>query len=147
VAIPLSAQEGKKYGKLYLKEYQAKNADEAGIMKTLMQLEGAFNSHDLEKFVSSFAKDAVYRPCGSSANPIASKECRDTIKYNFGAFKYENYYDPEISVEGDTATVKMLLKSGGWLAGYTAWLKKVGEAWLITKNDYTNEQYKGIEDF
>lgn len=142
---PIAAEQGKKYGKLYLKEYQALNDDEAAIIKTLMQLEDAFNSSDLQKFVSSFTKDAVYRPCGAFGRPIASRECQDKIKFNFGSFKYETYYDPEITVNGDKATVKLLLKTGGYLADYTAWLRKVGQVWLISKNDYENE--KGTEDF
>ena len=140
VANPLSAQEGKKYGKLYLKEYQAKNIDEAGILKTLMQFEEAFNSHDLQKFVASFTKDAVYRPSETYPRPIVSKECQDAIEHNFHVFKYERYYDPEITVGGDTATVKMTLHTRLYLADYTVWMQKIGEVWLIKKNDYTNVQ-------
>jgi len=142
-SVPLFAQEGKKYGKLFLKEYQPKNEDEASIIQTLMQLEGAFNSHDLQTFVSSFTKDAAYRPCGAGQSPIASKACQDRIKLNFVSFMYETYYDPEISIDGDKAAVKLRLKTGGWLADYTAWLQKAGKVWLITKNDYENEVYKG----
>jgi beta-lactamase regulating signal transducer with metallopeptidase domain len=38
---------GKKYGALHLMEYQVKNAEEAGVLTTLIQFENAFNSHEL----------------------------------------------------------------------------------------------------
>jgi ketosteroid isomerase-like protein len=139
---PIDAQQGKKYGKLYLKEYQAKTDDEIAIIDTLMQYEAAFNAHDLEKFVSLFIEDGVYRPCGTVAQPVASKACQDVLKYNFTAYKFETYYDPVISIEGNTATVKLLIETGNYLGDYTVWMRKVGEVWLISKNDYTNTRWK-----
>jgi hypothetical protein len=141
-AIPVAAQQGRKYGTLYLKEYQPKNADEAAIIKVLIDYEDAFNAHNLQKFVSLFVKDAVYRPCGSISQPIASKECQQILTYNFGAFGFETFYDPQISVDGGKATVKLLGESGDYLADSTLWMQKVGPAWFVSKNDFTNVRYK-----
>ena len=48
-----------------------------------------------------------------------------------------------ISVNGDKAIVKLLLESGEYLADYTATMQKMGQSWLISKNEYENERYKG----
>jgi hypothetical protein len=42
-AVPTVAQQGKKYGKLYLKEYTAKTPDEAAIIKLLIQYQDAWD--------------------------------------------------------------------------------------------------------
>lgn len=142
--IPLSAQEGKKYGKLYLREYQAKTADEAAIVNVLMQYDAAFNSHDLQKLLSFFAKDAIYMPCGNSYEkyPAASKECQNIIKRNFGLFGFETYYDPTIAVNGNKAIVKLLIETGDYLADYTFFLTRVGQDWQVQEADYTNDRGK-----
>jgi hypothetical protein len=136
------AEEGKKYGKLYLNEYEPRNAEETAIIAMLVEYQAAFNAHDLQKFVSFFTKDGIYRPCGSSSSPIGSKKCQDTLVYNFGSYKFETYYDPQISIDGDKAVVNLLIESGFYLGDYTAWMQKVGKVWRITKNDYANVRYK-----
>ena len=144
VAIsPIAAQQGKKYGKLYLKEYQPRSADEKAIVDVLLQYEQAFNSHDLQKLTSFFVKDAVYHPCGIDAKyPIASSDCQKRLKVNFTLFRFETYYDPEISVNGDTATANFLLETGDYLADYTFSLKRDGQSWLISAADYVNDRDK-----
>jgi len=140
---PITAQEGKKYGKLYLKEYKAKTADEAAILDILIQYEKSFNSHDLQGLLAFFAKDAIYRPCGVDSHyPVASQGCQNIIKYNFGSFKFETYYDPEMSVNGNEAVVKLLLETGVYLADYKFVFRKDGHAWLISKNDFSNDHLK-----
>jgi hypothetical protein len=140
--FPISA-EGKKYGKLYLREYQAKDADEAAILDTLIQYEKAFNSHDLEKLDLFFEKDAVYHPCGiSNKYPISSGDCQKRLKVNFALYRFETYYDPEISVNGSEAVVKLLLETGSYLADYTFSLKKESQGWLVAAADYTNDHDK-----
>jgi hypothetical protein len=90
VLNPVFAQQGKKYGKIYLREYQAKNADEAAILDTLIQYEKGFNSHDLQKLLSFFSKDAVYHPCGVDTKyPIGSRDCQHRLRYNFISFGFE----------------------------------------------------------
>jgi hypothetical protein len=134
----------KKYGSLLLREYRPKTPDEAGILATLTQVEAAFTSHDLQKFVSLFAMDAVYHPCGVSAKfPIESKHCRDMIEYNFGLLKFERYYDPRISVDGRRAVVKILLETGGFLADYTFVLARQDRGWMVSETDYANVRWKG----
>ena len=136
----LVSAEGKKYGKLYLREYQARNADEASILDTLIQYEKAFNSHDLEKLDSFFEKDAVYHPCGiDNKYPISSGDCQKRLKVNFAIFRFETYYDPEISVNGDEAVAKLLLETGSYLADYTFSLRREGQGGLIAAADYTND--------
>jgi len=109
---PITAQEGKRYGKISLKEYEPKTGDEATIIDTLIEYENGFNSHDIQKLLSFFAKDAMYRPCGKNTKyPIGSKACQNLIKYNFGSFKFETYYDPRISVNGNKAVVNLLLET------------------------------------
>jgi hypothetical protein len=143
VASPLIAEQGKKYGKLYLREYAAKSADETAIMDTLIQYEKAFNSHDLQKLLSLFEKDAVYRPCGVDwKNSIGSKDCQNRLKVNFITFGFETYYDPVISVTGSDATVKLLLETGPYLADYTMTLKKEEHGWLVASCDYRNDHNK-----
>ena len=135
--------EGKKYGKLYLREYQAKDADEAAILDTLIQYEKAFNSHDLEKLDSFFEKDAIYHPCGiDNKYPISSGDCQKRLKVNFAVFRFETYYDPEISVSGNEAAVKLLLETGNYLADYSFSLRKESQGWLVASADYTNDHYK-----
>ena len=136
---PISAQQGKKYGELYLNEYEAKTADEETIIDTLVQCEAAFNSDDLEKFVSLFTEDGVYRPWGAGESPIASDFCQTILKYNFISYN-ETFYDPVISVVGNTATVKLLLEAGNILFDYIVWMQKVGAVWLISKNDYSHRR-------
>lgn len=137
-AIPVAAQQGKKFGTLYLKEYQPKTAEEAAILNVLIDYQDAFNAHDLQKFVSMFVKDGAYRPCGSISRPITSKECQQTLAYNFDFYRFETYYDPRISVDGRTAVVKLLLETGDFLTDYTVWMQKVGPAWYVSKNDFIN---------
>jgi hypothetical protein len=141
-AIPVAAQQGKKYGTRLLKEYAPKTAEEAAVLKVLICYQDAFNAHDLQKFVSMFVKDGAYRPCGSTSQPIASKECQQILTYNFGAYGFETYYDPQISVDGRKATVKLLAESGDYLADYTLWMQKVGPAWFVLKNDFINIRQK-----
>jgi BlaR1 peptidase M56 len=135
---------GKKYGSLYLREYRAKTADEATILAMLTQYESAFNSHDLSKFLSLFARDGVYHPCGVSAKlPIASKDCQDLIVYNFGFLKFERYFDPRISVNGRRAVVNLLLETGDYLADYTFLLSKPDRGWIVSATDYASVRWKG----
>lgn len=142
--LDASGQGGKKYGTLYLKEYQPKTADEEAVLDTLVQYESAFNSHDLQKLLSLFATDAVYRPCGVDVKySIGSKDCQERIKYNFGFFKFETYYDPRILFDGPRAVVKLLLETGDYLADYTFVLSRQGKAWLVSGADYTNDRPKG----
>jgi hypothetical protein len=142
-ASAVGAQQAKKFGQLYLKEYQAKDQTEVEIINTLLQYEGAFNAHDLQKFVSLFTENGQYRPCGANTHPIADKACQAVLSYNFKAYGFETYYDPQISVDGDRATVRLLLETGSNLGDYTLWLQRVGEMWLVSKNDYSNTRYKG----
>lgn len=141
---PIMAEQGKKYGKLYLKEYQTKTAEEEAILKTLIQYEAAFNSHDLLKLLSLFTKDAVYMPCGTGYTkyPIGSKDCQNILKRNFSSFGFETYYDPEISVNGSKAVVKLLIETGGYLADYTFHLSKRGQGWLVSEANYKNDRSK-----
>jgi ketosteroid isomerase-like protein len=135
---------GKKYGRLYLTEYQVKTADEAKILDTLIKYEDAFNSHDLQKFLSCFAKDAVYMPCGTDYTkyPIGSQDCQDIIVRNFDTFKFETYYDPKISVSVSKAVVKLLLETGEYLADYTFALRREGQGWLVSETNYQNDHGK-----
>jgi hypothetical protein len=143
VTIPLAAEQGKKYGKLYLREYTAKGADEAAILDTLLQYERAFNSHDLKTLLSFFANDATYHPCGvDNKYAIGAKDCQNRIKVNFVSFGFETYYDPVISIKGNEAVVKLLLETGDYLADYTISLKKDDQSWLISACDYANDHLK-----
>jgi hypothetical protein len=142
--IETSGQEGKKYGKLYLREYPAKTPDEGAILYTLMQYETAFNSHDLQGLVVLFANDGSYRPCGAVRKySIGSRDCLDQIRENFIFFKFENFYDPAMTINGDKAAVKLLVESGDYLADYTFALKRKGLNWLVSEADYSNEHVKG----
>jgi hypothetical protein len=144
VATPIVAQQGKKYGKLYLKEYKAKTPDEAAIIKLLIQYQDAWNSHDIQKFISLFAKGGTYMPCSTyTTYPIASQKCQDATKTNFGTLKFETYYDPLISVNGDKAVVKALIETGAYLADYTFTLQRNGKDWLVQDARYANDHYKG----
>jgi beta-lactamase regulating signal transducer with metallopeptidase domain len=134
---------GKKYGKLYLTEYSARTADEASILNLLVRYEAAFNSHDLQKLLSLFAKDATYRPCGVDwKDSIGSKQCQDRLRLNFDVFRFETYYDPRITVNGDHAVVALLLESGDYLADYFFVLKKDNLGWLVWQADYANDHAK-----
>ena len=140
----LAYERAKKYGKLYLREYQAKSADEAAIIDMLAQYEAAFNSHDLQKFLSFFTKDATYMPCGSGymTFPAASQDSKDRITRNFGSFVFETYYDPVITVKGNKADVKLLLESGSWLADYAFTLRKGTPGWQVFATAYTHDHLK-----
>ena len=142
--IETTSQGGKKYGNLYLREYRAKATDERAILDTLMQCETAFNSQDLQKLVSLFAVDGSYRPCGVNRKySIGSQDCLDRIKDNFIFFRFETFYDPSMTINGDKATVKLLLESGDYLADYSFVLKRKGRSWLVSEADYSNEHVKG----
>ncbi len=142
--LDTAGQTSRKYGKLYLAEYPAKDADEAAILNTLIQYETAFNSHDLQKLLSLFAEGATYHPCGvDSRYAIGSQQCQNILRLNFRIFKFEKYYDPKISVNGETAAVTLLLETGDYLADYTFALKKENQIWLVTKADYANDHEKG----
>ena len=142
--IETISQGGKKYGKVYIREYRAKTADETAILDTLMQCETAFNSHDLRKLVSLFANDGSYRPCGASRKySIGSQDCLERIKDNFIFFKFETFYDPSMTINGDKAAVKLLLESGDYLADYSFVLTRKGRSWLVSEADYSNEHVKG----
>ena len=39
-------------------------------------------------------------------------------------YQYETYYDPQVSLNGDKAVVKLLLETGPYLADYTFSLSK-----------------------
>ena len=134
----------KKYGKLYLREYQTKGADEAAIIDLLAQYEAAFNSHDLQKFLSFFTKDAIYMPCGSGymTFPAASQDSQDRITRNFGSFGFETYYDPVITVKGNKANVKLLVETGSYLADYAFTLRKGAEGWQISETAYAHDHLK-----
>jgi beta-lactamase regulating signal transducer with metallopeptidase domain len=134
---------GKKYGKLYVKEYSAKTADEASIQNLLIHYEAAFNSHDLQKLLSFFAKDAIYHPCGVDwKDSIGSKQCQDRLRLNFDVFRFETYYDPRITVNADHAVVTLLLETGDYLADYVFVLKRDGDGWLVSAADYANDHAK-----
>jgi len=142
--IETTRQAGKKYGQLYLGEYSAKDGDEAAILDTLVQYERAFNSHNLQKLVSLFTKDGLCRPCGASRKySIESPDWREQIRDNFIFFKFETFYDPRMTVHRGTATVKLLLESGDYLADYSFELTRNGQGWLVSKADYSNERVKG----
>ena len=135
---------GKKYGTVYLTEYQVRNADEAAILDGLIQYENAFNSHDLRKLLSLFSKGAIYMPCGTEYTryPIASQDCQDVLARNFSIFKFETYYDPEITVKGSKAVVHLLLETGDYLAEYTFVMNKEGQSWLVSEASYKNDRGK-----
>jgi hypothetical protein len=142
--IETISQGGKRYGKLYLSEYRAKTTDERAILDTLMQYETAFNSYDLRKLVSLFANDGSYRPCGVNRKYlIGSQDCLDRIRDNFIFFRFETFYDPSMTINGDKAVVKLLLESGDYLADYSFVLKRKGRSWLVSEADYYNEHVKG----
>jgi hypothetical protein len=114
------------------------------ILATLTRCEAAFTSHDLKKFCSLFARDAVYHPCGVSAKyPIGSKYCQELIKYNFGFLKFEKYYDPRITVDGRRAVVTILIETGDYFANYTFLLTKQDGGWMVSETDYANVHWKG----
>jgi len=143
LAVPTPAQQGKKYGTLFLKEFQPKNAEETDVVNVLMQYEAAFNSHDLERLVSLFGKDAIYYPCGYMKCRIANKDCQDRTRANFSIYGFETYYDPQILLNGDKAIVKLLLETGALLVDYTFSLSKESGEWRVAETSYINVRYKG----
>jgi hypothetical protein len=144
IFTPISAQQGKKFGAHYLKEYHAKNADETAILDTLMQYETAFNAHDLQKMIALFTKDGIYMPCGNNyiRYSISSKDCQTVLQRNFSLFGFETYYDPQIKVNGDKAAINLLLETGAYLADYQFTLQKVNQRWLVLDAEYTNDRNK-----
>ena len=143
--VNISCQQGKKYGKLYFKEYQAKNADEAAIINVLIQYQAAFGSHDIQKIVSLFDKNGTYM--GSTfmmRYPIASQRGQDVVKDDFHAFGgFGNWYDPVITVSGDKAVVKVLVETKSFLSDNTFTLVRKGKDWLVSDTGYTNIRSKG----
>ena len=134
---------GRKYGHLYLTEYQVRSAEEARILNTLIQYENAFNVHDERGLLSLFAEDALYMPCGWYTKfPVASADCRHIIQRNFSIFGFETFYDPSITVRGTSGVVQLLLESGPYLTDYTFVMKKVGLDWLVSDAFYRNNRVK-----
>ena len=142
--VAISCQQGKKYGKLYFKEYQPKNADEAAIINVLDQYGAVLRSHDIQKFVSLFDKNGTYES-STSANhlPVASQKCQDLIRDDFRSFgEFGNWYDPVITVGGDKAVVKVLAESKWFLTDDTFRLVRNGKDWLVSDVGYTNVRSK-----
>ena len=132
--VAISCQQGKKYGKLYFKEYQAKNADEAAIINVLNQYQAAFRSHDIQKLVSLFDKNGTYMSTTFQNHlPVASQQCQDRIKDDSRAFGgFWNWYDPVITVTGDKAVVKVLSEFKYFLEDDTYTLVREGNDWLLS---------------
>ena len=145
VTVPLPAQERREIERLRLEEYQPKTSDEAAIVSLLIRFEGAFNSHDLQRTTSFFAPDATYMPCGNAyaKYPVASKECQDFIKRNFGWFGFEKYYDPSISVTGDRAVVTLFAETRTFFANYTFLLMRTVRGWRVLETSYADDRAKG----
>jgi len=136
---------GKKYGSLYLTEYKVRNADEARILDTLIQFENAFNSHSLPRMLSLFAPGGLYMPRTRwyTKFPVESPYCQQVIARNFDIFKFETFYDPVITVNGDRAMVRLLLESGDYLDDSTFTLEKEAAGWRVLDAGARNCRIKG----
>jgi len=139
--VAISCQQGKKYGKLYFKEYQPKNADEAAIINVLNQYQAAYRSHDIQKFLSLFDKNGTYMSNTFGPHlPIASQRCQDLIKDDFRGSV--NWYDPVITVSGDKAVVKVLVEHFFFLTDNTFTLVRKDKDWLVLDAGWANGRSK-----
>jgi beta-lactamase regulating signal transducer with metallopeptidase domain len=134
---------GRKYGSVYLTEYNVRSADEAGILNTLIQFQEAYNSHSLGRLSAFFAKGASYMPCGYARLPIESPSCQAAIQRGFQIYPLQIYYDPAIVVHGRTAVVNVLLEAGYYLRDYTFLMEKAERGWLVQEAFYGSHRLKG----
>ncbi len=135
---------GKRYGSLYLTEYRVRNADEARILDTLIQFENGFNSHSLQGMLSVFVQGGLYMPrtCWYTKFPVASPYCQRVIEQDFGMFKFQTFYDPAITVSGDTAVVRLLLETGDYLDDFTFTMEKEAGGWRVLDAWGRNDRVK-----
>ena len=81
-------------GKILLKEYKAKNADEEKIIATLINYEQAYNAHDKDKLLSFFSADAKLMPCGEMGIQVSKADYAKRFPSKWSSYPEYMFYGP-----------------------------------------------------
>ena len=125
-------------GKVLLKEYKAKNADEEKIIAALMDYEQAYNKNDKVKLLSFYSEDAKLTPCGETGTQVPKNEYAEKFPAKWNSYPDYMFYNPEITRMGNMAELKLNLISGGWTVDYEIKMVNENGNWLIQETSYKN---------
>ena len=124
--------------KLY--DYKPATASEKEVFDFFVECDKAVGDKNLEKYMSCYRDDARIRIfIGNYTNIWVSKEelrkrLEDGLWNNWESNKFLN---PNISVNGNQATVKCIMPGGGqWVAKHSVELIKENDLWSISKWGY-----------
>ena len=117
-----------------LAAYEPNFASEAGIKKTLMQLEESSNSRDLDRYAPCLHEGCRYQ--NPSGNMGSKKDVLEWTKTAWAIDTFIKYGSPEITVDGDQAVVKIWCsweyeRKWSGRERYTYSMALQGERWLI----------------
>ena len=99
-------------GKVLLKEYKAKNAEEENIIAALIAYEKAYNEKDKERLLSSYSADAKLTPCGEAWSKISKVDYAKIFPDKWKSYPKYMFYNPEVTIIGKMAELKLNLTSG-----------------------------------
>ena len=113
----------------WLKDYQPASEEEAKIKTLLLAYESAWNNHDKEALLPLLDDDFVI-VAGSSRRILFSKsnyafELRNIMRQ----YRYISLGVPSIWLEGDVATVSLMMAVDGRIGRTLFRLVKEGDAW------------------
>ena len=125
-------------GKVLLKEYKAKNADEEKIIAALIGYEQAYNDQDKERLLSFYSADAKLTPCGEMGSQVSKADYAEKFPGKWSLYPGYMFYNPEITTMGNMAELKLNLVSGGWTFDYQITMINENGNWMIQETFYSD---------
>ncbi len=138
-----------------LKEYEYKSQEEKEILALLIEYEDARNRFDIERYLATLHDQGVYH---YACNVMVSKEalrndlpefwiklragellspmCRENMTGNY--FLTGALHNPEISIDQDTARIKLMYSSWGFRLIRYIHARRDDGRWLINRLDWGN---------
>jgi ketosteroid isomerase-like protein len=122
-----------------LKDYKTANNDEKEIISTLIAYEDAYNAHDAESLLSYCCDDARLM-VGGRTERYSKENVRSMLPTDFEYFQFSTFYNPDITVSRDKASVDLIVDTGLHMqldtgtyhtADYDFVMRKEGDKWMI----------------
>jgi hypothetical protein len=118
-----------------LKDYKAKNEDEAAILDVLKGLSEGWKKKDKQQILSFFHENAQF--VNMSLKPISKDQMIQTEVKDWGIARvWYGYYDVKIKIDGDKATVNALQMTSAGDFPVNFQMLRENQKWLVLKHEW-----------
>ena len=117
-----------------LKNYKAKNPDEAAIIELLQDYLEGWQKEDKQKILSCFHENSQYMD--KRGKYITKKEMIETNISDWTNSKWYDFYDPKIKIDGDKAVVNLVVARSMGIRQANLQMLRENQKWQILKQEW-----------